>query len=349
MEKKDYHKISVADMAPHVHSFLPDENKVDKILSWLKSWIEMSLDCGKIHPSYLLPSKADLACHIGVSQGTVQNAYRLLEDAGYVESKQRIGTYIKSISKESSTNKFTSKREIAVEILKKYLIENGYKKKSQLPSMRELSRLTGISNTTLRMAMATLLSEELVEKIDNKIILMKDCIEIQKVEMKTLVEKIAEDLERYIENNFSHGDRLPSNIELTKRFKVSSKTIHDAMKILAKKGILQTRRGHYGTVVLKHYDSKIVSLYEYEKIEQKLMQFLVKKCQPGDKLPPIKELANMYSISEKTIKKALDNLSEEGYIAFARGRYGGTFVLDIPQPSNEAYKWLAISTDYFNN
>ncbi len=76
---------------------------------------------------------------------------------------------------------------------------------------------------------------------------------------------------------------------------------------------------------------------------------MIEKCQPGDKLPPIKELANIYAISEKTIKKALDNLSEEGYIAFARGRYGGTFVLDIPQSSNEAYKWLAISTDYFNN
>ena len=56
-----------------------------------------------------------------------------------------------------------------------------------------------------------------------------------------------------------------------------------------------------------------------------------------------------YETSEKTIKKALDNLAEEGYIAFSRGRYGGTFVLDIPQSSGEAYKWLAISTDYMTN
>ena len=349
MEKKDYHKITVADMAPHVHSFLPNENKVDKILAWLKSWIQMSLDCGKVHPYYLLPSKADLACHIGVSQGTVQNAYRLLEDAGYVESKQRIGTYIKSVNKKNAVNKFTSKREIAVEVLKKYLTENGYRKNSILPSMRELSRLTGISNTTLRMAMTNLLAENVVEKKDNSFILIKDSIEIQKVEMKTLVEKIADDLEEYIEENFSHGDKLPSNIELTKRFKVSSKTIHDAIKILTKKGILHTRRGQYGTIVLKDYDSKIDNLYAYEKIEQKLIHFLIEKCQPGEKLPPIKELANTYATSEKTIKKALDNLSEDGYIAFARGRYGGTFVLDIPQSSNEAYKWLAISTDYFSN
>ncbi len=198
MENKDYHKITVADMAPHVHTFLSNENKVDKILMWLKSWIQMSLECGKVHPYYLLPSKADLACHIGVSQGTVQNVYRLLEDAGYVESKQRIGTYIKNINKKNSVNKFTSKREIAAEVLKKFFNENGYKKDSFLPSMRELSRITGISNTTIRSAMTNLLTEKVVIKKDNNFILVKDSIEIQKVEMKTLVEKIADDLEEYI-------------------------------------------------------------------------------------------------------------------------------------------------------
>ncbi len=82
MEKKDYHKITVADMSPHIHHFQPNENKVEKILEWIKNWIQMSLECGKIHPYYLLPSKADLAYHIGVSQGTMQNVFRLLEDAG---------------------------------------------------------------------------------------------------------------------------------------------------------------------------------------------------------------------------------------------------------------------------
>ena len=57
---------------------------------------------------------------------------------------------------------------------------------------------------------------------------------------------------------------------------------------------------------------------------------------------------NFYQISEKTIKKALDNLAEDGYLTFTRGRYGGTFVMDIPQTSEEAYKWLAISNDYID-
>ena len=86
--------------------------------------------------------------------------------------------------------------------------------------------------------------------------------------------------------------------------------------------------------------------YFYEKFEQKIRNYIAENCQIGDKLPSIRELAASYGTSEKTIKKALDNLSEDGYLAFSRGRYGGTFVADIPQASGEAYKWLAISSDY---
>ena len=52
----------------------------------------------------------------------------------------------------------------------------------------------------------------------------------------------------------------------------------------------------------------------------------------------------MLETSEKTVKKALDNLAGEGYVTFMRGRYGGTFVTDIPV--NEGYTWIAISSDY---
>ena len=69
------HKITVSEMAPHVHNFQSGENKVDKLAKWLINWITLSLECGKIKPYDLMPSKADLACHIGVSQGTIQNVF----------------------------------------------------------------------------------------------------------------------------------------------------------------------------------------------------------------------------------------------------------------------------------
>ena len=67
------------------------------------------------------------------------------------------------------------------------------------------------------------------------------------------------------------------------------------------------------------------------------------------KLPSIKSFSAEFKTSEKTIKKALNILAEDGYITFVRGRYGGTFVTDIPQAIGEAYKWLAISSDFVQN
>lgn len=347
-KNKNYRKITVAEMAPHVHSFKPKENKAEKILNWLISWIELSLECGKIQPSDLLPSKADLACHIGVSQGTVQNAYRLLEDAGYVESKQRIGTCIRNLKKENEFEKLTSKRELATEILKKYLVENNYKTGEVLISIRKLAKYTGITNTTLRSATTALVSLGILEKKENNYIVINLDFEIEKIQVKTLVEKTADKLEDYIKNNFKEGERLPSNSELMKIFNVSIKTIHDAIKILTKKGILYTRRGQYGTHILGENKSE-ASLYFYEKFEQRIRHYIAENCQVGDKLPAIKELAKTYNTSEKTIRRSLDNLAEEGFLAFARGRYGGTFVMDIPQAAGETYKWLAISNEYVSN
>lgn len=63
--------------------------------------------------------------------------------------------------------------------------------------------------------------------------------------------------------NYNSGDRLPANFELAKIFNVSVKTIHDSIKLLAKQGILYTRRGQYGTVVTNNSNEN--SLYHYEK------------------------------------------------------------------------------------
>ena len=80
-------QITVAEMAPHVHSFLPNENKVNKISEWLINWIKKSMQNGSIKPYDFLPLKGDLAFHIGVSLGTMQNVFRIVEDYGLVESK----------------------------------------------------------------------------------------------------------------------------------------------------------------------------------------------------------------------------------------------------------------------
>lgn len=344
---KNHYQITVSDMAPHVHNFLPQENKVQKIFNWLTSWISLSLECGKIHPYDFLPTKADLACHIGVSQGTMQTVYRMLEDAGFVESKQRVGTYILGSKERAVSEKLTSKRELAIEIVKKFLLDNNYQQGDVLISARQIAKYTGMSNATIRLAMVHLVSSGILEQRGRDFIVLGKKINIEKVELKTLSEKVADGIRDYVRENLKAGDKLPTNIELTKVFNVSIKTIHDSIKLLTKEGLLYTRRGQYGTIVLG--DSDLNKEYFYEKYENKIRAYIAENFQVGDKLPSIKELAKIYDTSEKTIRKALDNLAEEGYLSFYRGRYGGTFVMDIPQATAEAYKWLAISEDYMSN
>ena len=337
-------RITVAEMAPHIHSFLPDENKVNKLVKWLSDWISAALESGRIKPNDLLPAKGDLACHVGVSQGTIQNVFRIIEDNGIVESKQRIGTYIKDRAAKSSLKKLTSKREQAVEIIKKYIIENGYKAGDYLDSTRKISKITGIADTTVRMAIINIVSSGILEKRGKRFIIRKTDYKIGDLESETLVDKIADEIKKLIETEYKSGEKLPSNHILTKKFNVSIKTIHDAIKILSKEGLVHTRRGRYGTIITEGKSE----LYCYEKVEQKIRQYIISKAKAGDKLPTIKAFSEMYNTSEKTVKKALDELAEDGYIMFARGRYGGSFVMDIPQKSNEAYKWLAINSDYIS-
>ena len=58
-------------------------------------------------------------------------------------------------------------------------------------------------------------------------------------------------------------------------------------------------------------------------------------------------LSEKFDVSSNTVRKALQNLSKQGYVNFSRGRYGGTFVSDLPEAEgSEAFKWLAISPQY---
>ena len=57
-------------------------------------------------------------------------------------------------------------------------------------------------------------------------------------------------------------------------------------------------------------------------------------------------LSKEMDLSPNTIRKAFKNLASEGYLTFSRGRYGGTFVIDIPETDTQAFKWLAVNPKY---
>ena len=159
-KKSSLRKLLISDISAKLPDLKnSDESKAVTIGKWLAGWIVKDLASGAIHECDILPSKNDFAYHLGVSTGTIQNALRYLEDLGYVESKQCIGTLVKDRNnKTAGLRKLTSKKDLAVEALKRYISTNDYKTGDKLPSSRTISMIIGFTSNTTRVALETLSS-----------------------------------------------------------------------------------------------------------------------------------------------------------------------------------------------
>lgn len=372
-DKNNLRKISVKDISIQ----LPDlknafDSKASVIADWIIDWIKNDFSNGKIQETDLLPQKADFAYLLGVSIGTMQNAFRFVEDKGFVESKQCVGTIVRDWKKPgANVRKLTSKKDISVELIKKYIIENKIKLGQKLPSSRVLANTIGASSNTTRLALEYLCSAGILEhkfktSNESRWILKSNNFDLSKNKMDisknvTLVKKVEKDLENYIEKKLKVGDKLPAHNVLSKELKVSVKTIHDALKALIKRNILLARRGRYGTTVIKIPTEAVFSpkketsifapaketvFYNYEKTQNHIKSLIAQNYEIGDKLPSIMQLSKNLDLSPNTVRKALNNLAKEGYLRFARGRWGGTFIMDIPETSTQAFQWLAVNPKY---
>ena len=218
-QKSKLRQISIAD----VNVELPDlknifEPKAVVIAKWMCSWIEQGLNSGKILVNDVIPSKADFAYLLGVSVGTMQNSFRQIEDLGYVESKQCVGTLVRDYTKPSSNvRKLTSKRELAAEAIKRYILSDGFKKGSKIPSSRTISTIINFSPNTTRMALDYLAYQGILEHMcqnpkDQGWRVVTVDFELKPVvkpsETETLVDMVVKDLEKYINGNLKIGDKI---------------------------------------------------------------------------------------------------------------------------------------------
>lgn len=368
-QKAELKQIKIDDISIE----LPDlknieESKAIAIAKWLINWIEVDLSSGKISIGNLLPSKPDLALRLGVSIGTIQNSLRYIEDSGYIESKQCIGTIIKDSNSEPTMRKLTSKREIAITEIKKFIKLNKFKTGETLPSSRTISKAVGCSPNTTRLALENLCTANILEhrfknSNDAGWVLKTTKFTTEKIEhaQTTLVNKVENDLKEFINTNLKVGDKLPAHGELSSLLKVSIKTIHDSLKSLIDEGILLPRRGRYGTSIIKmpfdktsgarqetsiFASAKDTAFYYYEKTQNHIKRMIAENYEIGAKLPSIMALSKEMDLSPNTIRKAFQNLAREGYLVFSRGRYGGTFVIDLPETDSQAFKWLAVNPKY---
>ena len=90
---------------------------------YLYSAIKEDILSGVIKKNEKLPSKRSLAEHLGVSLITVETAYQMLKDEGYIESRERSGYYVTEL-------KLLTKRTSVVKELE--LLEHGNKKRLHL-------------------------------------------------------------------------------------------------------------------------------------------------------------------------------------------------------------------------
>ena len=370
-KKSDFSKITMSD----INVPLPDlknssEPKVVVISNWLSQYIKSALSKGEIHVNDVLPSKAEFAYVLGVSIGTMQNAIRRVEDLGYVESKQCIGTVVRDYKQSANSfRKLTSKRDLAIEAIKRYIKTDNFRVGEVLPSVKTVSVIVGFPLNTTRTALDYLATRNILEYRCKNASDTGWAVKTLNFPLgtsapkntTTLVDMVVKDLENYINTNLKVGDRIPSNMVLTKYLKASMKTVYDAVNVLVQRGILLSKRGRYGTSVIKMPNAKEVSLkpetsifapakdaafYFYEKTQNHIKKEIAANYQVGDKLPSVLEWSQMLDVSPNTVRKAIHNLADEGYLVFSRGRYGGTFVIDIPEVESAAFKWIAVNPQY---
>lgn len=346
-------------------------SKAMAIANWIIEWLNTELKSGEMKPNTLLPAKPDLAYLLGVSIGTIQNALKYVEDLGFIESKQCIGTLVKNSEDKTTWRKLRSKRDLAISAIKNYIKTNQLQEGEQLPSSRILASIIGCSSNTTRLALECLCITKILEHKfkkdsmnDSGWLVKSTDFEFENItERATLVKQIETDLKDYITKNLKIGDKMPAHSVLTQQLNASLKTIHDGLKLLIEQGILLPRRGRYGTTVIKMPDdssfkiqketsifasAQDAAFYHYEKTQNHIKKMIAENYEIGAKLPSILALSKQLDLSPNTIRKAFLNLAKEGYLAFSRGRYGGTFVIDIPEIETQSFKWLAVSAQYTN-
>ncbi len=352
-------KLDIKFFQANLKSFvIVDDKKLNSIIVWLKSILE-NIELNQI---VLMPSKSDMAKLLNVGLGTIQNAYRCLEDDGILVSKQCVGTMFVPSGLDSDIRKLTSKKDKILSDFKDYILKSNFKIGDQLKSVRYYSKKLSISTALVLQIFNQLENLGIIENCSGQRIIKNLDFISSNTNSLTLCEKICTDLKSYISANFKVGDKLPPVLKLSNIFKVSSKTIHSSIKLLQKDGYIKPRSGRYGTVIIRIPNDKVfyqrpetsifassseTYVYHYERILNIIRKMIYDNFEVGSKLPSISELSMLLDVNPNTIRKCFEVLKDEGIVSSVKGRYGGTFVIEIPDlESTQSYQWLAVNTDF---
>ncbi len=343
------------------------------VSAWLIDWIKHSLEYGIADIGDFIPTKEELAGFLGVSSATMQNSIRQVKDLGYFSSKQSLGTCIADFySKDIKPQDELCHGSIAECKIKKIVLDEKIKINEPILSISELSRMTDISQNTIRFTLVKLAQKGYLEKVHlkgNKYSwIYKKEFELTQEELLngiededfTLTHQLVDKIQKYIEKTYKQGEKILPNMAFSAMFDVSIKTVNDAMKILNAKKVILSRRGRYGTIYLgenrlnktsfvsserRKLNSSQKYIYSWQKALGHLKKYIIENYEIGDKIAPIRELASILNVSPNTIRRALVTLFQSGHLVSKRGKLGGIFIMDMPEPDEDAYRWLAINPE----
>jgi len=338
----NYIKSTVKDL-PKKKVNLDTKDKPTAIAEWLRDWLISRQKNGKISDNHLLPLKKDIADYLGTSIGTVQTAVLKLQDDGLVIGMQRIGSIVcplyVDIDIDVNKNRYlklSSKRDSAISVLKKYIINSNMQVGDSLPSARDLATLIGGGASNVRLALNYLTKQGIVVskggssktggwKLAVLPVLNEDTDCSMVVRSESMVAKLTPLVEAFLLGNYKQGERIPSFNDLATIFNVSIKTISDAIVLLQQKGFLYSKRGRHGTFLSNGSYQPATDFYHYEKALEKLKALFANDLNTKSPVKT-KELSDLIGFHYMTVRRALLHLKKEGLISFVRGVKGGVVV-----------------------
>jgi DNA-binding GntR family transcriptional regulator len=207
---------------------LPDLKNKPKAIT-IAEWLISQIDSGQIEPGSLLPPKNELAYLLGVSPSTIRNALRLVQDRGFIESKQCVGAVVRPPGPKNET--------LAKQVeanLRAYAAAFG--PGTRIPASGELAKKFNVSIKTVYDAMKVLIAEG---------VLLARRGRYGTIVAGTHEPYSYEKTYDQIKNMLAHT-KLPSIKALAQQLKVSQNTIRKALAILVDEGYITFSRGRYG-------------------------------------------------------------------------------------------------------
>lgn len=108
----------------HNLTFIQNKNIKKPLYEQLYEHISKEIHSGRILEGERLPSKKSLAAHLKISVNTVETAYSMLADEGYIVSKPRSGYYVQRVEMPVLDGaSFLDKSEVKKQDINKYKID----------------------------------------------------------------------------------------------------------------------------------------------------------------------------------------------------------------------------------